>query len=196
MLGLIRKILALYWQCRARIQFAIRGVQWPHALTVKGILGLSAPGTISIGSNVKIINNSTYNRAGINHATQLVAAKGARLSIGNNVGISGASIYCTDSIAIGDHVLVGANCRIYDTDFHAIDYLDRRADKPCCSAPVIIENDVWLCANVTVLKGVTIGARSVIAAGSIVTHNIPPDTVAGGVPAKPIKSISKKTDTN
>ena len=52
-----------------------------------------------------------------------------------------------------------------------------------------IEDDVWLCANVTVLKGVTIGARSIIAAGSIVTHDVPPDTLAGGIPAKPIRSI-------
>ncbi|TIQ08783.1 MAG: sugar O-acetyltransferase, partial [Mesorhizobium sp.] len=49
---------------------------------------------------------------------------------------------------------------------------------------------VWLCANVTVLKGVRIGARSVIAAGSVVTSDIPPNCLAGGVPCKVIRSLA------
>ena len=67
--------------------------------------------------------------------------------------------------------------------------MDRRLLKKAPSAPVVIEESVWLCANVTVLKGVTIGARSVIATGSVVTRDIPPDTLAGGVPAKPLRSL-------
>ena len=166
-----------------------RGVRRPKQMKVLGPLGLSALGTIELGEELVIINDTKYNRAGINHPTQLVAGKGAILRIGDRVGISGASIFCVDSIEIGDHVRIGASCRIYDTDFHPIDFMDRRLLKKAPSAPVVIEESVWLCANVTVLKGVTIGARSVIATGSIVTRDIPPDTLAGGVPAKPLRSL-------
>lgn len=178
-----------YWNSLARIQFWIRGVGWPKNILVLGKLGLCNRGQILLGENLKIINDSKYNRAGINHPTQLVTAEGATLSIGDNVGISGAAIFCTESIEIGNHVMIGASCRIYDTDFHAIGHLDRRVHKMPLPAPVVIEDDVWLCANVTVLKGVTIGARSVIASGSVVTRDIPPDTIAGGIPAKPIRSL-------
>lgn len=189
MLTVIRNLELYCWNAVARIQFFLRGVRWPLGLSVRGPLGIAATGTIQLGERITIINSSRYNRAGVNHPTQLVSAKGALLSIGDNVGISGASIFCVESIVIGNHVMIGASCRIYDTDFHALDHLERRVHKMPLPAPVVIEDDVWLCANVTVLKGVTIGARSVIAAGSIVTHDIPPDSLAGGIPAKTIRSL-------
>lgn len=186
---IILKLVQVYWNSRARLQFLIRGVNWPKNATIKGPLGLSALGNIVLGDNITIVNDSKYNRAGVNHPTQLVATTGASLTIGNHVGISGASIYSAESISIGNHVLVGANSKIYDTDFHPMNFMERRLGHRAPSAPVVIEDDVWLCANVTILKGVTIGARSVIAADSVVCHDIPPDTLAGGTPAKPIKKI-------
>jgi acetyltransferase-like isoleucine patch superfamily enzyme len=83
-------------------------------------MGLSALGRIELGDHITIVNDSKYNRAGINHPTQLVTGRDAILKIDNNVGISGASIYAESSIEIGDYVLIGANSRIYDTDFHPI----------------------------------------------------------------------------
>ena len=196
MIRLIHNLFVSYWNTRARIQFALRGVKWPSGLTVKGKLGLASPGTIELGRNITIANESKYNRAGVNHPTQLIARPGATLKIGNNVGISGGSIFCANSISIGDYVLVGANSKIYDTDFHALDYMDRRQSKPPKTAPVVIEDDVWLCANVTVLKGVTIGARSIVAAGSVVTRDIPADTIAAGIPAKPISTLKAAGSQN
>jgi acetyltransferase-like isoleucine patch superfamily enzyme len=180
-----------FWYLCARAQFAVRGVKWPQHLTVKGPLGLSAIGRIELGDHITIVNDSKYNRAGINHSTQLVAGRGAILKIGNNVGMSGASIYAESSIEIGNHVLLGANARIYDTDFHPIHFQDRMAGVPPKTAPVVIGDHVWLAANVTVLKGVSIGARSVIAAGSVVTSNIPEDCLAGGIPARVIRKITE-----
>ena len=60
-------------------------------------------------------------------------------------------------------------------------------------APVVIEDNVWIGANVTVMPGVTIGKHSVVAAGSVVTTDIPPDTMAAGVPAKIIKKLEFRT---
>ena len=191
LLSLLRLPLFWYWTARARIQFFVRRVRWPINFEVRGNLGLSSLGNIELGSNVTIISDSKHNRAGINHPTQLVAGAGATLKIGDHVGISGASIYCTEAITIGNHVLIGANSKIYDTDFHPIDYLARRANEKPATAPVAIEDDVWLCANVTVLKGVTIGKRAIIAAGSVVTSDIPADHLAGGVPAKVIRRLNQ-----
>lgn len=179
-----------YWSFRARVQLRLRGVSLPRGFVVLGPLGLSARGRIVIGENVTIVNSSRFNRAGINHPTQLVAGQGATLTIGDNTGISGAAIFCSNSITIGNHVLIGANCRIYDTDFHPVDFMERRRRRPCSTAPIIIEDDVWLGEGVTILKGVTIGARSVIAAGSVVTKNIGSDTLAGGMPARPIRPVN------
>ena len=187
--SVLRSIPLAYWNARARFQFFVRGVRWPANLKVVGALGLAGSGSIELGDHLTIVNDARYNRAGVAHPTQLVAGAGASLVIGDNVGISGASICAHESIVIGEHVLIGVNCHIYDTDFHAIDWQDRRCSENVKTAAVLIEDDVWLCANVTVLKGVTIGARSIVAAGSIVTHDIPSDTLAGGIPAKPIRSL-------
>ena len=172
MTNLIRIAAAAYWCARARTQFFIRGVRWPRKLSVLGPMGLSARGRISIGDNVTIINDSKYNRAGISHPTQLVAGVGAKLSIGSHTGISGASIYAIKQIDVGNHVLIGANCHIYDNDFHPMDWKQRRSDGQPAAAPVKIGDDVWLCANVIVLKGVSIGPRTVVAAGSVVLNDL------------------------
>ena len=81
---------------------------------------------------------------------------------------------------------------MYDTDFHPVDYQDRRESQPGLTADVAIEDDVWLGANVTVLKGVTIGARAVIGAGSVVTRDIPADTFAAGAPARVVRTLTNR----
>lgn len=84
-------------------------------------------------------------------------------------------------ITIGDHTLIGPSCQLY-TPHHPIDYRERR--KPAeYSRPVTIGADCWLGGNVTVCPGVTIGNRCIIAAGSVVTRDIPDDCLAAGNPA-------------
>ena len=123
--------------------------------------------------------------------------------IGNHVGISSACIWIKERIVIGNHVNIGGNCTIMDTDVHQLDYLVRRGEKPANpnvpstivqSAPVTIEDDVWIGANCLILKGVTIGARSVIGAGSVVTKSIPADSIAAGNPCKVIRRMKRSDD--
>ena len=118
----------------------------------------------------------------------------ANLIIGNNVGISGATLFCSNEIIIEDYVQIGANARIYDTDFHPLDRLQRRNNNNSAvqTSPVHICTDVWIGANSTILKGVKIGAGSIIATGSVVTKDVPPDTLVAGVPAREIRIITKK----
>ena len=93
-------------------------------------------------------------------------------------------------VHIGDRALIGPNCQLI-TVGHPVDDVQRRRDAWEQAAPLHIGEDAWLGAGVTVLPGVTIGARSVIGAGSVVTRSIPDDAVAVGNPAKVIRDISK-----
>ena len=115
------------------------------------------------------------------------------LSIGDYTSIPKGSIfYCTEApLTIGNRVTFGPRPTIITGD-HRIDvigkYIQENVDKlPENDLPVLIEDDVWVGANVTILKGVTIGRGSVIAAGAVVSKSIPPYSIAGGVPAKVIK---------
>lgn len=116
---------------------------------------------------------------------------GARIEIGNNVGISNSAIHAAESVIIGDDVLLGGDCRIYDTDFHSISFKDRRSvpDVKAKHASVRVGNGVFIGAHSMILKGVTIGDRSVVAAGSVVTKSIPEDELWGGVPARFIRKL-------
>jgi acetyltransferase-like isoleucine patch superfamily enzyme len=102
------------------------------------------------------------------------------ITIGDNSGFSGVSIGAATEIRIGNNVLCGANSVITDFDWH----LDRRNSRP---APVIINDNVWIGLNTTILKGVTIGENSMIGANSLVVKDIPPNVIAGGNPCKVLK---------
>lgn len=120
--------------------------------------------------------------------TELAVEKGGTLILGRNSFINyGCSIAATKHVEIGPRTTIGTNVIIMDNDFHTVDP-DRRHERPP-SAPIIIGENVWICARVLVLRGVTIGDNSVIAAGSIVSHDIPANSVAAGQPAKVIRPI-------
>lgn len=115
------------------------------------------------------------------------------MTVGDYTSIpKGATFYCTEaSLTIGKKVIFGPHPTIITGD-HRIDVIgkyimDSKEKLPENDAPVIIEDDVWTGANVTILKGVTIGRGSVIAAGAVVTKSFPHYSIIGGVPAKLIK---------
>ncbi len=175
--------------------FFVLGVQVKTGLHVASlpICRRHAKAKISLGSHVKISNRIRENLAGVCHKTVLVANRPeARLIIGNHVAMSGAIFFCSNEIVVEDYVNIGVGVRIYDTDFHPLAAQARRMHVKSLikTAPVRICEDVWLGANVIVLKGVTVGARSVVAAGSVVTQDIPSDTLAAGVPARVVRSLS------
>jgi acetyltransferase-like isoleucine patch superfamily enzyme len=105
--------------------------------------------------------------------------------INNNISIISESA----GIVIGQDCLIGANVEILDSDFHALRVEDRRLGARSISESVNIGNDVFIGANVKIMKGVSIGDGSTIANGSIVTRDIPSKVVAGGVPAKVLRSL-------
>ena len=106
-----------------------------------------------------------------------------RITIGNNVFIgTGAEFNISQQIKIGDRCLIASGCRFVDHD-HGFAKAGPIASQGVEFRAIEIENDVWLGANVIVLKGVKIGAGSVIGAGAVVTKNVPSNQIWAGVPA-------------
>ena len=145
---------------------------------------------ISIGDNFYFSFGDAVNPMTSNLQGAVYVEPGAELTIGNNVGMSSTRMWGHDSVTIGNNVKIGACVLITDTDAHPLDYLARRtSNEGTKSAPIIIEDDVWVGAHSIILKGVTIGVRSIIGAGSVVTKSIPFDCVAAGNPCKVIKNL-------
>lgn len=145
---------------------------------------------ISIGDNFYFSSGDAVNPMTSNLQGAVYVEPGAELTIGSNVGMSSTRIWVHDSVAVGDNVKLGACVLITDTDAHPMDYMARRtSNEGTKSAPIVIEDDVWVGAHCIILKGVTIGERSIIGAGSVVTKSIPADCVAAGNPCKIIRKL-------
>lgn len=177
----------------ARIQFLLAGVQWQPGTKLYGlpIIQRHTQSALIIGKNPSLRSSVRSNPLGPNHPCILSTRRPvASLTIGDDFGMTGGSIVCEERITIGNRVWVGCNSVILDTDFHPLDP-KTRAKYPLdgATAPVIIEDDVFIGMNVIVLKGVTLGAGCVIGAGSIVTQDIPPGMIAVGNPAKVTRPV-------
>lgn len=145
--------------------------------------------TIKIGDNCDILG-------------VLSARKGGNIKIGECTTIRGNSLVgCVNSIDIGNYVIISNNVHIYDNNNHPTNPDIR---KEMCksgfyspmwdwslsdSAPVIIEDNVWIGERATILKGVTIGKGSIVACHSVVTHSVPPYCIIAGNPAKVVKTL-------
>ena len=155
---------------------------------------------VQIGNNCTIMSGAGLNPLSRNIKTCIYVGKKATLKLGNDVGISSSTLWVKESVSIGNSVAIGADCIIMDTDAHNLDWKIRCFEETneygesvdmvtAASAPIVIEDNVLVGARCIILKGVTIGARSIIGSGSIVTKDIPSDCIAAGNPCKVIKSI-------
>src|SRR5581483_8490486 len=128
---------------------------------------------------------------------------GGRCSVGDFTLLNGALIMAEERIEIGSYCMFSWNVGIADSDFHPLDpaqrmidaqalapYFENRPPRPKVrTAPVIISDNVWVGMNATILKGVTIGENSVVAAGAVVTKPVPANVVVAGNPATVIKTF-------
>ena len=139
--------------------------------------------SIIIGSNCTFRSDHTSNLIGVNHRCILSThGPGAKIQIGDNCGFSGTSIGSVKEIIIGNNVMIGANSIITDFDWHQERYYAH-------PKKVVIQNNVWIGVNVTILKGVTIGENSIIGANSLVIKDIPDNVIAGGNPCRILKKL-------
>lgn len=145
---------------------------------------------------IKIGNNVTLRSAALSTEPD------GYIEIGDYTYIANASIAAYKKIIIGSYVHIAGGVTIVDTDFHPITPADRRADTIALSpvgnkshrpvffsVPVIIEDDVWIGFNATVLKGVRIGKGSIIQPGAVIVKDVPDGSIVEGNPAKVIDTI-------
>lgn len=187
--SLIRTIYRLYHLPL----FIVFKVQYKTFPRIKGRMFLRNKGTMQLGSGVRINSLYAANAIGGQTFMSIKVRPGATLKIGNNVALSNSAIYCADHISLEDDVFIGGDCKIYDTDFHSVLYNERLAvpEEGKRTAPVCIKKGVLVGTGSIVLKGVTIGEKSVIGAGSVVSKNIPPNEIWGGNPIQFIRKIEQ-----
>ena len=150
-------------------------------------------GSVAFGQTLTMNNGLSGNQIGFDSVC-VFRCDGGNIVIGDNVGISQTAMIAKGAdITIGNNVKVGGGVKIYTSDFHSLNYLDRRVfetdllNRKC--APVVIGDDCFIGAGSFILKGVKIGSRSVVGAGSVVTKSIPEDEVWAGNPAQFIKKL-------
>ncbi|HKT28609.1 sugar O-acetyltransferase [Dyella sp.] len=117
------------------------------------------------------------------------ATGGGETRVGRNVFINqNCTFYDLGGLDIGDDVMIGPNVSLITTG-HPLEPSQRRA--VTIGKPIVIERNVWIAAGATIIGGVTVGENSVVAAGSVVTKDVPPNTLVGGNPARVIRSIGE-----
>ena len=149
-------------------------------VSVNGKPLIRKQGIIQFDDEVRVW--STINRA------KVFVDKGGFLKVGKNSRINGVHISVSNEVVIGQNVRMAPYTVIMDNDYHDINNHFSEGAK----SPIIIKDNVWLALRSTVLKGVTIGEGAVVAAGAVVTKDVPPYTVVAGVPAKVIKKLDKQ----
>jgi acetyltransferase-like isoleucine patch superfamily enzyme len=169
---------SMVWQVlNAQVRLR-RASRIPRSVRLQGRARVDGRGEIIFGERVRLTGTTV--------PLEFAAWRGGRVEIGDGTFINyGTSISAHSLVSIGRDCNIGQYTIINDNDYH--DLQDHSRVPP--SKPVILEDRVWLGARVIVLKGVRIGHDSAIGAGSVVTHDIPPNSVAVGMPAKVIRQI-------
>lgn len=176
-----------------RLLFAYNRIQWGKGWRLFGvpIIQKNRQSVMKFGSGFSLRSTTRSNPLGANHPVILSTWQaGAVLEIGDNFGMTGGALVAAERITIGNNVAVGANSTISDTDFHPLDPEMRRQPLQAAqTAPIRIEDDVFIGMNCLILKGVTIGKSSVIGAGSVVTRSVPSRVIVAGNPAKVVRDL-------
>lgn len=199
--SLRRKLMTFPWNRWAKSYLLSHGVEFSDIDSVKFLgncfIRVSRDSYVHIGRDFVCRSGPEYSFDNYS-GSKIVVNSGSKLYVGEGTGISNTLIYCNDSIRIGSNVKIGGGCWIMDSNFHSLDFLDRRVYekdwKNIKTAPVVIGDDAFIGARTTICKGVTIGNRSVIQAGSVVTRSIPDDCIAGGNPCQVFKKINHSYD--
>lgn len=180
-----------------RLKLWAYGVTYGNGLDIVDYFYLNKAenASLEIGENFCLRSGGGLNIIGRNLMSGIKLNNGAKIVIGDNVGISNAVLNSYKEIIIGNNVKIGSDTIILDSNSHSLNFAKRRISKDdradVISKKIVIEDDVLIGTRCIVMKGVTIGARSVIAAGSVVIKSIPPDCIAGGNPCKVIKRINE-----
>lgn len=176
-------------------------VKYGKNLLLKGmpVIFNKSGAKLSIGDNCTIKSSFLSNLVGLYSRTIIVTrAPGAEIAIGNNVGISGATIYARKKINIGDNTCIGGNCKILDNDFHPIEVEQRNKllldahggdSNLVPSREIHIGKNCFIGCNSIILKGTVLGDGCVVGAGAVVAGKFAGNSVIAGNPARVIRKL-------
>ncbi len=168
----------------ARRDVSVDGRLWVNG---RPLIDLREGGRLELGDGVLLNSSNRGYHLNLHAPVKLFADRpGALIRIGSGTRVHGSCIHAYQAIEVGERCLIAANCQIMDGSGHdlALDEPARRGETCGMSSPVRIHDDVWLGTGTIVLPGVEIGTGSVVAAGSVVTKDIPAQVLAGGNPAR------------
>jgi acetyltransferase-like isoleucine patch superfamily enzyme len=150
---------------------------------------LHGGGAITIGKNFHAVSSRKRSFITLFSPCHLTVIGNAQIVLGEHVGLNGNTITARCKISIGDNTMIGPNTIIIDHDGHQAWPPESRWTHSGLSKEVIIESDVWIGMNCMILKGVRIREGSIIAAGSVVIHDVEANSLYAGNPARKIKSL-------
>lgn len=176
----------------------LQGVQFDAGLVVSGypVVRPIEGGAIRLGRGVKLYSRRRANPMQLNSPCTLwLSQPGATIRIGDDSAISGTVICAATSVEIGQRVMIGANAKLTDTDFHPVAAQARREHptRGAVTKPVVIGDDVWIGMGAIILPGTQLGAGCVVSAGAVVSGIFPPHTVLAGNPARAVKKLGVET---
>lgn len=183
----IKKIFKIYYYIFFRIKLKIYNVH--HGKNIRGNrVVFTNNGKIILGKNISL---NSYPSGEIIVTGIHAYLTDSFVSIGDNCNLNGTMIYCREKVIIGSDCMFGPGVKIIDNDSHriSIDVNERR--KPPISKEIIIDNNVWIGSGSIILKGISIGENSIVAAHSVVTKDIPKNTLVAGNPAQIIRPLKK-----
>lgn len=194
-----QRVATIFWTAIFGLKCKLLGVRVGRRLEVFGncIVRKHPQSNIVIGDDVQLISSSwRSSSANCFNCKLRTFSSTSTIVFGDHSGMTGgAMIARSKTIRIGAWCMLAPNVTILDSDFHIPWPPDRRHNtwETDIDMDVVLEENVWVGMGCTILKGVTIGKNSVIAAGSVVVHSIPPNVLAGGNPARVLKRFDEAT---
>jgi acetyltransferase-like isoleucine patch superfamily enzyme len=186
-MNLLRRAASFIWVLEARV----KGVQ------VRGRLILAGRPIISVAADSRLILEDGVSLFSAVRANPLACfqpcvlrtlAPGAEIELERNVGMSGTVVCAARSVRVGEGTIFGSGALVIDNDFHAPDGPHGWKNDYSQARPIRIGKGVFVGARAIILKGVSIGDRAVIGAGTVVTRDVPAGAVAAGNPARIVRS--------
>jgi acetyltransferase-like isoleucine patch superfamily enzyme len=177
----LRAVLSLARGHGYRLWYRCLGIRFSAGrnLRVYGSLKVRGPGRVVFGDNVRVEML----------VTPYTHAPDALIEIGSDTYLNGTRFGCKQLIRVGPHAIL-ADARLLDTDFHPIDPARRHdPNGPVRTAPVILDENVWIGAGAGLLPGTRIGRNSVVGFGAVCSGEYPADSIIAGNPAKVVRSL-------
>ena len=179
-----------------KLMMKLQGVKYGKGCAFYGlpVIICTKDSSMILGEDVVCVSNFLSNLVGLYQRSIIFARAEAKVILEDDVRMSGVTIYSRESIRIGKHTSIGGNVKIFDHDFHPIDPQERleHPNSGMKTKPVDIGENVFIGANVIILKGSKIGNNCVIGAGAVVSGTFEDNTVIVGNPAK----VVRKLETN